>query len=356
MREGCEGGGKGPLIGRNLSHTLATRNDQTVAMNFEMFNVGHGIAPPILAERAGDTFLCLPSGQSNASATKDYCGALSCNHEAPIIGRTANNKEVFPTISARQGEKLFLGNQEAFSGDFFVLDDQGGSQMCVNNNVTGTFTASRGRAHQPVVIHGSQDPCVGENLANGVGTNNGLENIVCFENYPNDSRVKEHGDLSPTITLRAGTGGNNLPLVAYQPSQHHVPKESHVAMLTATNCDHVRGDTPIVCHAIEGNGSRPSHRGSGIGDDVSFTINTVERHGVAAGKMLRRLTPLECERLMGFPDDYTRIPWRGKPAGDCPDAPRYKACGNSWAVNCARWLCMRIAMVEGTQGNGREGT
>ena len=58
--------------------------------------------------------------------------------------------------------------------------------------------------------------------------------------------------------------------------------------------------------------------------------------------IVRRLTPLECERLQGLPDGYTKIPYRGKPADECPDTPRYKALGNGWAVNCARWVCQRI--------------
>ena len=63
---------------------------------------------------------------------------------------------------------------------------------------------------------------------------------------------------------------------------------------------------------------------------------------VAIDYIVRRLTPLECERLQGLPDGYTKIPYRGKAAEDCPDTPRYKALGNGWAVNCARWICQRI--------------
>ena len=63
---------------------------------------------------------------------------------------------------------------------------------------------------------------------------------------------------------------------------------------------------------------------------------------VAIDYIVRRLTPLECERLQGLPDGYTKIPYRGKSAEDCPDTPRYKALGNGWAVNCARWICQRI--------------
>jgi DNA (cytosine-5)-methyltransferase 1 len=62
--------------------------------------------------------------------------------------------------------------------------------------------------------------------------------------------------------------------------------------------------------------------------------------------MVRRLTPIECEFLQGFPRDYTLIPWRKKAADDCPDGPRYKALGNSMAVNCMEWIGERIAALE----------
>jgi site-specific DNA-cytosine methylase len=68
-------------------------------------------------------------------------------------------------------------------------------------------------------------------------------------------------------------------------------------------------------------------------------------HGVPtvlASMAVRRLTPRECERLQGFQDDHTLIPWRGKPAAECPDGPRYKALGNSMAVPCMRWIGERI--------------
>jgi site-specific DNA-cytosine methylase len=61
---------------------------------------------------------------------------------------------------------------------------------------------------------------------------------------------------------------------------------------------------------------------------------------------VRRLTPEECEALQGFPKGYSRIPWKGKPASECPDGPRYKACGNSMAVPVMRWVGERIALVD----------
>lgn len=61
---------------------------------------------------------------------------------------------------------------------------------------------------------------------------------------------------------------------------------------------------------------------------------------------VRRLTPNECLRLQGFPDNWSRIPWKGKPAEECPDGPQYKAAGNSMAVPVMRWIGERIAAVE----------
>ena len=80
------------------------------------------------------------------------------------------------------------------------------------------------------------------------------------------------------------------------------------------------------------------------------TITKTHHHAVAMRHVVRRLLPVECERLMGFPDNHTRIPWKGKPAEDCPDSPRYKACGNSMCVNVMRWIGMRIEFVEKTKG------
>ena len=78
-----------------------------------------------------------------------------------------------------------------------------------------------------------------------------------------------------------------------------------------------------------------------------------EHHGITRllrlsqqGWPVRRLTPRECERLQGFPDDYTKIPYRVKPAEECPDGPRYKALGNSMAVPVMHWIGGRIAMID----------
>lgn len=66
----------------------------------------------------------------------------------------------------------------------------------------------------------------------------------------------------------------------------------------------------------------------------------------SGGYVVRRLTPLECERLQGMPDNHTKVPYRGKPAEECPDGPRYKAIGNSMAVPVMRWIGERIQEVD----------
>lgn len=117
----------------------------------------------------------------------------------------------------------------------------------------------------------------------------------------------------------------------------------------------VGGNLPLVheCYPINGmvigNGVRVNDQhptGIGTDGDPIPTITKAHHHAVAMRHTVRRLLPIETERLMGFPDNHTRIPWRGKPEEQCPDGPRYKACGNSMCVNVMRWIGMRIEHVE----------
>ena len=78
-----------------------------------------------------------------------------------------------------------------------------------------------------------------------------------------------------------------------------------------------------------------------------------EGKGALVSEVVRRLTPRECERLQGFPDDWTRIPYRGRQAEECPDGPRYKAIGNSMAVPVMRWIGERMDFVEGLEAEVR---
>lgn len=134
--------------------------------------------------------------------------------------------------------------------------------------------------------------------------------MMVYENHPSDSRVKEMGDVCQTVTSSWGTGGGNVPLVN--------------------------------SYAIQGAGATSkSANGSGYKEEQSFTLNIVDVHGVALnGTSVRRLTEVECERLQGFPDNYTNI------KDNCPSGARYKALGNSMAVPVMRWIGERINEYE----------
>lgn len=104
-----------------------------------------------------------------------------------------------------------------------------------------------------------------------------------------------------------------------------------------------------VAHAFK---IRSGCEGGGKGylgqDDMAFTVATGQDQHLMHHMAVRRLTPRECERLQGFSDDFTLVPYRGKPA---KDGPRYKAIGNSWAVPKFRWLGERIEHVDNLMQN-----
>lgn len=160
-----------------------------------------------------------------------------------------------------------------------------------------------------------------------------------------------------------GTGGPagdecyNLvaaPLVASNPYGNHDGRESHMIAhalrgegFDASEDGTGRG-TPLVPIAFDANGTEVSYRTDGIAPTIramgnaSSHQNAGGHSAVAQDWCARRLTPRECERLQGMPDDHTKIEWRGKTADDCPDGPRYRAIGNAWAVPVAAWILARV--------------
>ena len=200
------------------------------------------------------------------------------------------------------------------------LHDQGGQRMDVCENMTGTLRASE-KGHQPLV----------------------------YENHGVDARIRESSEISPTVTARFGTGGGNTPLV-------QEPNEVYC----------------IVGNIID---RQPENGGNGCGyqENLAYTITTVDRHAVYArqrvdkfknddiastqsarqaknatdlvvepdrqhAQLIRRLTPLECERLQGLPDDWTNIP-------GASDSARYRALGNSVAIPCVEFIMRSLKEV-----------
>jgi DNA (cytosine-5)-methyltransferase 1 len=217
---------------------------------------------------------------------------------------------------------------------------------------------------------------------------------IIYENHPSDSRVKEMGDVCQTITSSWGTGGGNIPFVqnvAYGFEPGIASREGNPNRFSEEMSPTLRanmGDNQVAtAHAWK---MRYGKEGGGKGylgsDELAFTLSTMQDQqiaysfdslasnsmkssnpvsgcrevelsktidttypcpsknqggiGIMQSMAVRRLTPMECERLQGFPDNYTNI------KENCPDGPRYKAMGNSMAVPVMQWIGKRIQMVE----------
>lgn len=253
--------------------------------------------------------------------------------------------------------------------------------------------------------------------------------VAALDFNPTDARLRyAHDDVSQTLTARAGTGGNQVPLVQVQPvaSLYNQGSKARslglgeisptlkidhnpVVAFAQNQCDdsreqgdvagalvvrqgakqqtyicradgqtnamagvnlaptltsHAKKDPPLIYPAEDSTGEdepvtlqiRGGKPGVGksalIQHDMSATLSTHNTRTLITGDheerglTVRRLTPRECERLQGFPDDYTDIPYRNKE--HAPDGARYKALGNSMAVPVMRWIGERIQMVEET--------
>ena len=213
----------------------------------------------------------------------------------------------------------------------FCINDQGGQIMECSEDVTGTLRAQE-HGHQPLILRPAE-PKV-------------------YENHGIDGRYTGPHDVAPTMSARYGTGGNNIPLVQQE---------------------------EVICIAGNAIDRQPQNGGNGFGwqRDISYTLTTSDRHSVYARQrvdqfrddeiastesarqhkdatdlicqppsiwdtdcrnLIRRLTPLECERLQGYPDGWTDVP-------GASDSARYKALGNSVAIPCVEYLMQRVAMV-----------
>jgi len=132
-------------------------------------------------------------------------------------------------------------------------------------------------------------------------------------------------------------------------------QENAIAIRTAqtsSNGHGFSGDTAYTLDGAQGQAvafaqnSRDELREMPYAGTLAAEPGMKQQSYVRNNMQVRRLTPVECERLQGFPDNYTQIAWRGKDPADCPDGPRYKALGNSMAVPVMRWIGERIQMVE----------
>jgi DNA (cytosine-5)-methyltransferase 1 len=170
-------------------------------------------------------------------------------------------------------------------------------------------------------------------LAGGHATNPLDETLLCLSSGQANAEIVRDG--SPSLTCL-----HEAPIVAFAQNQREELRELEVAgALAGIRRGDAKNETLLgfadVADPVAANQGRTYTREGSNNFRLSNVAHT--------GAMVRRLTPRECERLQGFPDDYTLIPYRGKPAAD---GPRYKALGNSMAVPVMRWIGSRIDLVE----------
>lgn len=237
--------------------------------------------------------ICMAHGQSNAEVLNDKSPTLNCNHEVPII--------------------------------------------CLNNRPQ-ELKAERNISHSLKASDRNEPP------------------VICYENHPGDSRIKELTDgVCSQLNARAGTGGGNLALVlkkSYGIAENIINRDAKnggngIGVQEELQYTLNTSGVPGVCCFVKNDAARDSSK------DVAMTLRGQAEHAVSYSSTVRRLMPVECERLMGFPDNHTQIEWNGKPKEQCPDGPRYKACGNSMPCNSMQYIGKRIQMVEDYH-NGRK--
>ena len=224
------------------------------------------------------------------------------------------------------------------------LNDQGGMRMGVSEGVSGTLRADMG-GHPPIVLGSEQggaevafDLCPTLTASAGMSGNN---RPVLFENHSQDGRYRGPLEVAPTLQASCGMGGNNQPFCVEAPAYG-------------------------ISGTVIGRGPENGGNGAGVSLEVGYTLTARDRHGVCVPyqrvvgtlcsgdekgvgnqyvsdakciigpqNRVRRLTPLECERLQGFPDGWTDIP-------GASDTARYKALGNSVAVPCVETVLAAV--------------
>jgi DNA (cytosine-5)-methyltransferase 1 len=323
IRGGCDGGGKGALVQTEKSGTLGTGNDQTI-------------------------FAAIPI---NDKATRWQGGGESRNHDGSGNG-LGIGKEGDPSPTLTAGDRHGLMCMNPWDAQSARVYDQDGAWHSLNANENG------GMARDSVL-------CAGFKLGNSeqarsIGYQEELSptlNAECGGNKPTVVAldmthacdvIRECGEQVPALQARMGTGGNQVPLT-YQMNGFGDYRAAEVA----SSCKQrdFKDSTDLVC-AVDCRNSRE-------GGEVNGTLQAKESGGqslnlnntIRQNMVVRRLTPMECERLQGFQDGWTDIgDWvktdkRGREikVKGSADSPRYKALGNSIALPFWDWMLRRMA-------------
>lgn len=328
-----------------------------------------------LAGLAGEDDALVPAGGkwSNAGAVLGPQRAVAWRVlDAQYFGVAQRRRRVFVVASARNGF-----DPAAILFEFDGVRRDSAPSREAREGIAGNVTASAGRrggVNEPDSGHlrpVKQWPAeVSSTLDTTFGAKQGLEDQHVNAGCPLFVPVTTHTLRGEGFDASEDGTGRGTPLVpvAFDTTQ----------ITSATNRSNPQPGDP--CHPLAAGAHAPTialqdvravnKAQNGCGWNDEGTAYTVDTQGVAAAMQVRRLTPVECERLQGFPDGYTDIPWteyqriqkraakegtsfeaelkkrgkvlRGPETPACPDGPRYKALGNSWAVPVVRWIGARI--------------
>lgn len=280
-----------------------------------------------LARRAGRSAACAGFKYSAAPRAntigyaEEQANTLTADWHAPAVFP-------LPNMALSQYGTEIAGCLTA-RGDSSPCADRGQNIVCmtgtqahchISNEIAGCLTAHMGKDDAPVVVGGA----ISENAAN--------EAFGFAQNTRNEVRIVGDGTLSGALAARPGMKQTTFVCTGstYPINEQIATRDKKLGRGTGFGVG-ADGDPAFTLLA-----NHPHMIASEIGDKPAG-VNPM---------LVRRLTPLECERLQGFPDEHTLIAWKGKPAEECPDGPRYKAIGNSMAVPVMRWIGRRIAAVD----------
>jgi len=312
--------------------------------------------------------ICMSSGQANAAIAEDKAHTLNATHETQTIATPY-------TASSFAQYAEGVGTVRASGGDL-----GGGSETLLTEPIP--FRKSKRACsttdNETWVPADASNTLNNFDLGDTRTTHAVVQPVAWTQNQREEVRLL--GDKVGAIAL-PGTHQTNYIAEPIAFTTEQTPKFNHDKALTLTKQSPTGGGQPqCVCHQMPGSvaptigASGPPYSRTGnerveaealaitfqpgnlrrdAGADPSTTTTLKASAGdqtphVATQMAVRRLTPVECERLQGFPDNWSRISWKGKPEEECPDGPRYKACGNSMAVPVMRFIGEAIAAVDAT--------
>lgn len=332
IRGGCDGGGKGALVQTEKSGTLGTGNDQTIFQSCitpwdcqsKRIFATSGEAPTLQGGIGGGVnnpaIFCMATQQGGAELrTDDRAPTLTA-----AAGMSGNNQPVV-AIPINDKATRWKGGGESRNHD-----GSGNGGMTRDSVLCAGFKAGQG-AQAGGIGYGEE---VSPTLAAAPSGTNQTPAVVALDMTHACDVIRECGEQVPALQARMGTGGNQVPLT-YQDVTGTLSPGAHAGSYNgqdAYNDMLVCGATPDVAHTLRAKANCAYRE-----DAETYLVQNI---------VVRRLTPMECERLQGFPDHWTDIgEWideKGKKHKDA-DSPRYKALGNSIALPFWDWMLRRMA-------------